>query len=846
MTKTDLPEEHILQDDDESLEQDEEETIEEDAEESEDFAKPLPFVTGMTLSVLPETSLENPYEIPIPAGAYPFLCPINSPLVGLAQDQDPITRPLRNALYIAKSWGYPVVLLTGNILHLDTTRAGKFQGFRAFGSDTQDSSSAFESIEDRLEMRLASLRKQVFNPDGMPIFPGPIYATFGRAEDEIINYWVSERVNIFVAEEKDRLSLEYNGLNAYLKELKKRRTSDERLLSSTDTLPLGEIEMIQNDLLFAKKEIARLEIDMRRIKQKRTLTNASTTSEGLKKEWFLHSQKRLIDLFQQSIHGLTIISTGNCIIKIKDKLVRIEQNPRQSIADTFSDQVQNDTRSHLKNGKSVPDLILIAGYSICGAYFRVNYPKSMDDPNEITSVHVVQLPMCVDASFLQRLADLSVRVGPFLTRLIISEYFTPGVVACGWISNFFVSHLWWNRDLVPKIPTHLHEQPSLAYTLFSKPELLDKMVKTQFMFYKESESDMQEGGKQQAYYDIPDAPFRLAPYEFHHDFFLRNNFPISHYLNGGDIVQGENHPFYHLEVPDKYLEPYRVKLYVHDLIYTAGTSTIEEKLQQMARFAVLNSWRIGIQRIDMQLEQYINQAYINGSDYFARVLRTCKRIGLTYIGKAAPVTIIGGNHFGNSPGVGKHFNESEICQRRLQTILHDRHNFSRDDAQKFVLAPLGSARNITRAVGAFGFDSVYPYCLSVKHKPGRGGARYQNPVKKMRAVRVRMGNTEPMYKDRFVIEEAGHIDRDAWCTIPHGFVSLIPGQEFQGPYAEEEDFALADMGTKVIGLPAPHKHFSSKEVFGPLIHISFAFEVFYQYIRTPWKVDVKALFPNAL
>lgn len=91
------------------------------------------------------------------------------------------------------------------------------------------------------------------------------------------------------------------------------------------------------------------------------------------------------------------------------------------------------------------------------------------------------------------------------------------------------------------------------------------------MFYKESESDIQEGwGKQQAYYDIPDVPFRVAPYEFHHDFFLQNNCPIFPYLNGGDIVQGENHPFYHLEVPDKYLEPYRVKLYIRDFICTAG------------------------------------------------------------------------------------------------------------------------------------------------------------------------------------------------------------------------------------------------------------------------------------
>jgi hypothetical protein len=356
---------------------------------------------------------------------------------------------------------------------------------------------------------------------------------------------------------------------------------------------------------------------------------------------------------------------------------------------------------------------------------------------------------------------------------------------------------------------------------------------------------MQEGGKQQAYYDIPEPPFRLAPYQMHHVFFLRHGFPIHHYSNLGDIVQGENHPFYHLETPEKYREPYKVKQQVEE-VFASEILTAQEKLNVLGRLAVRNAWRIGIQRVDLQLEQYIQQAYNQGSEYFARILRNCKKIGLSFIGKAAPITILGGNHFGNTEGVGRHFNEAEICEGRLRAILRDHHRISREEVNTMILAPLGSARTVSRILGAFGINGVYPYCLSAKHKPGRGGARYHNPIKKMRAVRVRIGTTEPIYRDRFVIEEAGHIDRDAWCMIPNGFVSLCPGQEFQGPYAEAEDFALADMGTKVIGLPAPAFHMNSKEVFGPLIHISFAYEVFYQYIKKPWRIDVKSLFPYAL
>ena len=192
---------------------------------------------------------------------------------------------------------------------------------------------------------------------------------------------------------------------------------------------------------------------------------------------------------------------------------------------------------------------------------------------------------------------------------------------------------------------------------------------------------------------------------------------------------------------------------------------------------------------------------------------------------------------------------------RLRDILCTRHRFSREEVMRWVKAPYGSAKTITRALGIFGIlregdlkkDPLtlsrdrLPYCLSAKHKPGRGGARHSIAVKQMRGVRMRLGTTEPTFKDRFVLEVAGHIDRDQWCMIPNGLISISPGQEFQGPYAEQEDFSLADMGTKVIGFPH-----NGSESFGPLVHISFNYETLYQYIKKPWPIDVAALFPNSL
>ncbi len=829
-------------------------------EVAEEIAEDLPY-TSFSLSVLPETTITQPYQIELPKGSNPMFFPVNAPLVGLAQDPDPVTRPLRNALWIARAWNYPLVLITGNIMHVDVTRAGKQQGFRAFATDARESDVLFENFETRLTHRLQSLRENFVDNDGNPIFQGPILGTFGRAEDEIINYYVNQKVRETVAAAQQQIDDQVKDMREQKGELGRRCKATQKLLEKQNRgqkLRDDEEERLAEDLESELErdlaEIIRLKAEMSRLQQARKLISQSDVSEAKKRQWFLDAQKRLIDLFEEHIPWLKIIATRNCFLQIGSFIVRVIQNPKETTADTYAGQVQNDLRLDQKNGKRLPDAVLIAGSNVTGAYFRVNYPKSEADPKETAETHIVELPMCINASFLQRLADLSVRVGPFLTRLVSTKFFTGGVAPCGWVSNIFTSHIWWDKDIAPQSPDSTG-MSTRAYRMFANPKALEGYAQHDFMFYGEFEGDMQEGGKQQAYYNVPYPPFRLAPYEFHHRFFLEHNFPIHFYANLGDVVQGENHP-YHREVAADYLNPHQAKALVSEVL--ASDMYLEEKVRLLARELVLNSWRNGVQRVDDQLQQYIEQAYGTtawGSAYFAKVLRNAERIGLTFAEKAGIITVIGGNHIGNTDMVGEHFNEATICVERLRDILCTRHRFSHERVATAIQAPLGSAKTVTRALGAFGVlldedigkDSSklprkkLPYCLSAKHKPTQGGARYSIAVKQMRGARMRIGTTVGTFADRFVLEVAGHIDRDQWCMIPNGLISISPGQEFQGPFAEEQDFALADMGTKIIGFPH-----DGAEPFGPVVHISVTYEALYQYIKNPWPIDVDALFPNAL
>lgn len=804
------------------------------AEELKDMTdkaeKELLEFSGVSTSVLPDYTLDSPFEPNMKENARPLAFFLNCPLLGLVQNPDPVTHPLRNGLIVAEARQYGCVFLTGNLIHIDVTRASSMQGFRMFVSHTEETEKTFVPIEDRIESTFKLLAKEFIREHKVSCYSGPIYIVFGRSEDLLVNYWVSQRVNEIVAEEK---ALMQGTIREKTKKIKQYRKVVKELEEVENNEALTEIGLI---LEKEERELADLEIEFSHIK-------ATLVDPDLKKKLFLEFQHQLINLYEQYIPGVKVISTGNCVVRMWGRRILIKQNPRQSVADTYAGTVETETRSNLKNGGDAPDLIVLAGYNVTGLQSCINFPEAKDDPRKIISTELVQLPVCLNATYLQQFSDRAVTAGPFLTKLIDAQYFAAGALAIGWPQKFFHVEYWYARDLAPQPPRN-SENASLAYEMFSNWYMVKEYCRRQFLMYIEAESDMQEGGKQQAYYELPEFPFRRALYDFHHKFFLKYKLPIVSNWNLGDIVQGENHEEYHLEVRDDYWNPYDLSNRVGELL--ALEVPYEEKIKLLAKLAVENTWSNGVQRVDDQLEQYMTRSYEEGSDYYANILREVARINLCYIENAAPITVLGGNHFGNTKKVGKHFNEATTCAYRLRGILHDKYSFSRKELENLVMAPLGSAKTVSRALGAFGIGDVYPYCISIKHKPGAGAARGRVPVTILRASRVRIGVTEPVFRGRFVIEMAGHIDRKSACMTKNGFLSLSPGQEFKSAWAEEMDFALADCGTVVIGLPAPALRIGSKEVFGPVVHVSFAAEVFYDYIKSPWEIDPAQLLPNAL
>ncbi|MBI2591514.1 MAG: hypothetical protein HYW34_02465 [Candidatus Brennerbacteria bacterium] len=794
------------------------------------------------ISEIPGTTLDEPLVLPTAPvshqwyGNQPIFYFINAPLIGLLSNKNDEQNPFRNAIRLAETVKAPWLIITGNLIHLDVTQASKNQGFRAMVSDTQDmekngSIELFQTMEERIQKRIKRV-KELISENGKPIFSGNLYFTFGKTEMDIVNYWVAEEARLVTEQQRDIVK---NGI----KEIKKDIIKLEKIIS----------QKRRND---EDPEEARLLLEVRYqelefLTKKQAAVRQTNLNEVVRKKWVLNFCRKLAKIFEEKLPNFKVIATGDVYVKTGDKTAKIICNDKNSENDTFMDKLWVKINNDLHNGNRQPDFVFVGGFNLTYERYDSVYPaRDFSDSRQTTLVEIVQLPMCVDSEYLKRNLEHTVNIGPFVTRLAANPFFASGIVFYGQISNFPV------RDFAA-LDTLTDEK------FFSNKTTLKKLFEGKYLAFGEIHSDQQEGSRYQAWYEISE-PFSMPPpYVFHHQAFLNWNAPISWNANLGDICQGENFDKYHLEDPEGYMHAYDVEkrieaLFVNPVI---NPEALIKQRNELIKLWYQNSKDAGVTRVDKQLESYWQRAYEDQSEYYFKIIQHADKIGLAAIGKLGIISKISGNHFQNTPGVGSHFDEAVLCAKKLIEVLSRKHGLNSDMLKKRVQAPRGSGENVSILAGGLGLlnskdyenwkkdpqnvpNEKFPYCISAKHKPGKGGARKVNPIVAMRRVRSLKGTTDPIYQDRFVIELAGHIDRDAEALLPNGLCKLVPCDgEFQTPFAQELDFSLGDIGTSILGLPMHRRGFFRL--------ISFSYEGFRRYIKNGQKnVDVAKLFRNAL
>ncbi|MDO8600482.1 MAG: hypothetical protein Q7R73_02570 [bacterium] len=838
--------------------------------------------TSVFPAIVGETTLENPLVIETPKSLMPIIHAINTPMIGVCADTHPYRNPFSNALRLAEVHrrhadvvGAPVVLVTGNLIHVDTKKYSKLRVHRALVEQTkpitlselnmeEDREANFISVENRIKDRIEMLKKASLDEGGKPLYNGPIYCPFGKCEEEIIQFWVDEHTRKVVAEKQEKLRMERSFLRAGVKSaakqmglLQKAIAKDTEALQGLDRVApsderennrrviLESIAKLQVRLQEEQVSFPETEAKLRDVIGELENTRATTCDAADIKRWFFEGQLRLKQMIEEAVPNARVISTGKCFVKVGDKVISVVQKDTDSTTDVFIDKLSKKIQKEQKNGKRQPDLILIGGLNLAPTDFSIKYPKADGLPREIAEVAIVQLPTCLDNDYIEKITARGIKIGTEITKLINDEDFTSGMLSYCWPSEFPQSRFWSSNNLADE-------------TIFEKNEEIEKLVLGSYQIYGEHEGDMQEGAHHQAYYSVPGFPSKKPLYAVHHDFFVKIAAPIHHYVNLGDIVQGENHE-YHLEIPEDYRITHELVADIDTILRDAGL-TGDQKAEKVGRLAELNSFLGGTPRVDHQLKNYEVRAIIGGAKYFCMVLNNARRVRLEFIEKAGVITAVGGNHFGNtgrknSGGVGKHFEESEIVREALIKMLRKCAGFTDEDLDRLVVAEKISG--VSGALGAFGIlpdgmkrediaklskaelKKIFPYCLSAKHKPsGQGTSSKGLPVKSLRRARSERGPTDPLYEGRFALELAGHIDRDTTFISRGSLYSISPAQEFRSPFAESLDFGLGDIGTKVIGVPKDRK--------GPIVITRFTYEVFFRYLKNPWRINVKQLFPNAL
>lgn len=834
-------------------------------------------------TIVEDTTLENPFVVETPQEVMPFIRAINTPMIGVCADAHPYHNPFSNALRLAEynrkyadKTGFPVVFITGNFIHVDTLKYSKLRAHRSLVAQTkpitlseltmeEDREVQFVSIEKRIKARVEMLKQASVDEDGKPLYGGPIYFTFGKREEDIITFWVDEHSRKVTAEKQDVLRAKRGILNKAYRGALRRVTAVEQAIADENTnlrtletrvqseereqeraSILRRLSELNTWLEEQRRALVEAEAELKRIRDTLKETIVTYCSDEDLKRWFFEGQLRLKQMVEEAVPNAKVIATGDCWVEVGKKFIRIIQDNSDLPSDAFLDKLAQKIQKELKNGKKQPDLILVAGLNLAPTDFSVKYPKAEGVHREITEVAVVQLPTCLDNDYIERITARGVKIGTEITKLVNDEDFTSGVVDYCWPCEFPQLRFWSSADLVDE-------------KLFSHGEEIEKLILGAYQIYGEHEGDMQEGAHHQAYYTMPEFPYFKPLYQVHHDFFVGIGAPIHYYNNLGDIVQGENHE-YHLEIPEEFRITHALERELGRLMRDTSL-TAEQKAGMAAKLALRNSILGGTPRIDDQLENYEERAIKAGTDYFCMVLKNARRIRLEFIEKSSVITVIGGNHFGNtgiknSGGVGKHFEEADIARNALVKALRRCSGFSDEDLERLVVAPKISG--VSAALGAFGvlpenidrddiqklskqeLKRLFPYCLSAKHKPsGKDG--YGNkglPVKSLRRARSTRGPTDPLYEGRFALEVAGHIDRDTSFISKGSLYSVSPAQEFRSPFAESLDLSLGDIGTKVIGVP--------KDRRGPIVITRFTYEVFFRYLKNPWPINISQLFPNAL
>jgi len=786
---------------------------------------------------IPEFSVENPFVLK--AKDDPSVASINTPRLGLVADANPYRNQTKNALKDAEARGCDAVVVTGNLCYIDTKRfsnltalRSRLSGVKTKPEFTEDKNAAeklgkgepvFLSFKEKFDLVLEEVRT-AFTNNGKPIFHGPVLICFGMVEESLAIYYANEKMNKAVAEARYK----QQGFIKSLKLLKKKEKKER------------EKESIESQIINAEKKLKLI---------KGTSLNTEFTNKCRDE-----MTRYIIFRLEQIIPNAKIISVGEVGIivdsskGINRNLIEIVPKPTESIHDTFFGDFMDEKYQAIAGGAiPQPAISLISGLNLDQKVQCIDYPtvlkKETADVNS-GSVYVIQLPTCIDGNFVKQVKQQNVRYSDPLIKFASSEGFSSGSIVLGWVDGILTID-------------HLSQGYLSNSSIFARKEVLPRLFKEDNVFYGEQEGDMHIGHPFVAKYRLPGFPYELYHFQLVHKLLLKGKAPIVFYVNTGDITNSQNYATWN-EIPPEKKYPAKWLKFMADL--NGKKLPAKEKLRMLSKEIVKDVRLGGVISPEVQLKEYFRSAVesdfddkdsVVGLEYWARMLRRAKRIGLKTFGQFGLITFIEGNHSLHT-FEGK-IHESTQIATHLGIALR-RRGFSEEELEGMLKAPLfgsyplaeglvGIAPNIATEKEAIGSgDKPYFYCLIAQHKPaaGRGIYRGKDKARSIKLHQARKGTIQAYQQKRFIVRLGGDIHLLVMAFSKNTLDVVSGSQTFYDSWRAYLGLALNNIVTVILGLPKDGPH------TGSIRTTFFRYGDLLEYVRKPRSINFRKLFRNAM
>lgn len=788
---------------------------------------------------------------------------IGSSFTGLIRPDDTFAQPLSNRLRLAEESrtrsGEPdILIITGDLTYLDTIRYSNLTAKRSVLEDIplvpdviedtwvleqiEKGEMVFLTFKEKLEMLLRVLA-ETFAPGGKPLYNGRILICLGKREGDIANYMANERANAEVALVRANFMIELGDLRLELKTAKQ----------DHDYVRVEELEL-------------KIKAIMRR--QHERLKATSIWRRQLK-ELFEMALRYVAVRLEETIPNSEVISAGDAFIQVGDELIEVRQKGTESSKDTLEDKLIEDFSTRATAGERVPDLTLGGGLNPVWTRGEIDQARGEFSKPNMTAPFIVTLPTCMPSGFLRdAIKEIhGVTTAGGLAKLIRSRDFTGGTFDMNWVSGLPLVRFWTDECLSNR-------------ELWSSKKAIEELMDGNNMIYELVSGCEHRGQNWQAYFDTENVDiFTETVWKF----ILDHDVPLHmvHFL--GDKWTGHNFPGKSYQKPEKWLSPDQVRHLVQaldlwpdrkeialEILRSKGPAlrfilrefesgdlnprTFQEKYVYLRRKMRENAILTGIDALDLQRASWKLEVLPYEAEIVARALMRSHTAGVSTLGHSMGLCLCHtGNHVANTEhkSMGLHVQEGPMVANDLQEAVRMTHPglWGRGKLTEEVIAPvIGTS---TKAEGLFGRvppkllpklsvqerEAYMAYRMAAKHKGAQGGSKYTDLIRVIRHEDAKRGRRRA-HGEKYSVTHTGHVHYCFSTASRHRYLTAGGCHTFDDPYGEGGNYRLTSVCTTVNGFPA------RGPAWGPITEVHLRFAEFKDFIKKPWPVDIKRLFPN--